>query len=178
MATRNRFFPSPFYCDSTHFVLLAAELLAIPGPRFRESRDSRSAILCRLASDSVTQLRQREPQSPSERNLFVRLPPIQTRVLIYFLIFLSQTLPAGKSISDLISVELPEKAVMQLPENFWGVNFRGITKKNNIPVSPRKIDSRMCGNQLPENILNSVHTRCIVKTSGFTRGVCKNRGFY
>ena len=25
-------------------------------------------------------------------------------------------------------------------------------------------------------ILNSVHTRCIVKTSGFTRGVCKNRG--
>ena len=25
---------------------------------------------------------------------------------------------------------------------------------------------------------NSVHTRCIVKTSGFTRGVCKNRGFY
>ena len=28
-----------------------------------------------------------------------------------------------------------------------------------------------------ENV-NSVHTRCIVKTSGFTRGVCKNRGFY
>ena len=27
-------------------------------------------------------------------------------------------------------------------------------------------------------ISNSVHTRCIVKTSGFTRGVCKNRGFY
>ena len=26
--------------------------------------------------------------------------------------------------------------------------------------------------------INSVHTRCIVKTSGFTRGVCKNRGFY
>ena len=25
---------------------------------------------------------------------------------------------------------------------------------------------------------SSVHTRCIVKTSGFTRGVCKNRGFY
>ena len=25
---------------------------------------------------------------------------------------------------------------------------------------------------------NSVHTRCIVKTSGFTRGVCKNRGLY
>ena len=24
--------------------------------------------------------------------------------------------------------------------------------------------------------INSVHTRCIVKTSGFTRGVCKNRG--
>ena len=24
---------------------------------------------------------------------------------------------------------------------------------------------------------NSVHTRCIVKTSGFTRGVCKNRDF-
>ena len=28
------------------------------------------------------------------------------------------------------------------------------------------------------NIVNSVHTRCIVKTGGFTRGVCKNRGFY
>ena len=26
--------------------------------------------------------------------------------------------------------------------------------------------------------IDSVHTRCIVKTSGFTRGVCKNRGFY
>ena len=25
--------------------------------------------------------------------------------------------------------------------------------------------------------IDSVHTRCIVKTSGFTRGVCKNRGF-
>ena len=23
-----------------------------------------------------------------------------------------------------------------------------------------------------------VHARCIAKTSGFTRGVCKNRGFY
>ena len=28
------------------------------------------------------------------------------------------------------------------------------------------------------NDLNSVHTRCIVKTSGFRRGVCKNQGFY
>ena len=27
-------------------------------------------------------------------------------------------------------------------------------------------------------LINSVHTRCIVKTSGFTRGVCKTRGFY
>ena len=26
-------------------------------------------------------------------------------------------------------------------------------------------------------LFNSVHTRCIVKKSGFTRGVCKNRGF-
>ena len=26
--------------------------------------------------------------------------------------------------------------------------------------------------------VNSVHTRRIVKTSGFTRAVCKNRGFY
>ena len=29
-----------------------------------------------------------------------------------------------------------------------------------------------------QNLFNSVHTRCIVKTSGFTRGVCKNLGFY
>ena len=28
------------------------------------------------------------------------------------------------------------------------------------------------------SVVNSVHTRCIVKTSGFTRGVCKNSGFY
>ena len=27
-------------------------------------------------------------------------------------------------------------------------------------------------------MINSVHTRCIVKTGGFTRGVCKNRGFF
>ena len=27
-------------------------------------------------------------------------------------------------------------------------------------------------------IINSVHTRCIVKKGGFTRGVCKNQGFY
>ena len=27
-------------------------------------------------------------------------------------------------------------------------------------------------------LINSVHTRCIVKTSGFTRGVCKSPGFY
>ena len=26
--------------------------------------------------------------------------------------------------------------------------------------------------------INSVHTRCIVETSEFTRGVCKNRGFH
>ena len=32
--------------------------------------------------------------------------------------------------------------------------------------------------RLLENCFNSVHTRCIVKTGGFTRGVCKNRGFY
>ena len=29
-----------------------------------------------------------------------------------------------------------------------------------------------------KKIINSVHTRCIVKTSGFTRGICKNQGFY
>ena len=27
------------------------------------------------------------------------------------------------------------------------------------------------------SFFNSVHTRCIVKTSGFTRDVCKNQGF-
>ena len=40
------------------------------------------------------------------------------------------------------------------------------------------------GPNCPSNILdvppwsNSVHTRCIVKTSGFTRGTCKNHGFF
>ena len=28
------------------------------------------------------------------------------------------------------------------------------------------------------HFFNSVHTRCIVKTGGFTRGVCKNQGFF
>ena len=28
------------------------------------------------------------------------------------------------------------------------------------------------------SVINSVHARCIVKTSGIPRGVCKNRGFY
>ena len=44
--------------------------------------------------------------------------------------------------------------------------------------------ARRCHAEANENIscefqqipVNSVHTRCIVKTSGFTRGVCKNRG--
>ena len=31
--------------------------------------------------------------------------------------------------------------------------------------------------QIGQNKFNCVHTRCIVKTSGFTRGVCKNRVF-
>ena len=31
---------------------------------------------------------------------------------------------------------------------------------------------------MQENFVNSVHTRGIVKTRGFTRGVCKNQGFY
>ena len=35
------------YCVSTLFLLLVAEYLAIPGPRFWESCDSRFAILCR-----------------------------------------------------------------------------------------------------------------------------------
>ena len=38
--------------------------------------------------------------------------------------------------------------------------------------------SRNFGTRLASNLVNSVHTRCIVKTSGFTRRVCKNRGFY
>ena len=29
-----------------------------------------------------------------------------------------------------------------------------------------------------KKFVNNAHARCIVKTSGFTRGVCKNRGFY
>ena len=30
----------------------------------------------------------------------------------------------------------------------------------------------------PFGNINSVHTKCIAKTSGFTRGVCENRGLY
>ena len=41
----------------------------------------------------------------------------------------------------------------------------------------REFTEEFLGGILRSN-LNSVHTRCIVKTSGFTRGVCKNRGFH
>ena len=41
MAILNRFSAILLYCDSTFFLLLAAEVLAIRGPRFRESCDSR-----------------------------------------------------------------------------------------------------------------------------------------
>ena len=40
--------------------------------------------------------------------------------------------------------------------------------------------SRISGSGVDVTLLttfNSIHTRCIVKTSGFTRGVCKNRRF-
>ena len=36
MAILNRFFAMLLSCNSTHFLLLAAEFLAIPGPRFWE----------------------------------------------------------------------------------------------------------------------------------------------
>ena len=39
-------------------------------------------------------------------------------------------------------------------ENSWGITFcMERTRKNDFPVSPRKIDSRICGNQLPEKYL-------------------------
>ena len=41
-------------------------------------------------------------------------------------------------------------------------------KPRNIKSLEKKVKSR----------IHSVHTRCIIKTRGFTRGVCKNRGFY
>ena len=45
MAILNRLSAIPLYCDSTRFLLLlASEFLAIPRPRFWESRDSRFAI--------------------------------------------------------------------------------------------------------------------------------------
>ena len=47
MAILNRFSAILLGCDSTLFLLLAAEFLAIPGPRLWESCDSRFAILCR-----------------------------------------------------------------------------------------------------------------------------------
>ena len=51
MAILNRFsaillYSVQVYCDSTFFLLLAAEFLAIPGPRFWESCHARFAILC------------------------------------------------------------------------------------------------------------------------------------
>ena len=42
MAILNQFSAILLYCDSNHFWLLAADSLAIPGPRFWESCDSRS----------------------------------------------------------------------------------------------------------------------------------------
>ena len=39
--------PILLYCDSLNFVILAAEILVIPGLRLLESCDSRFPILCR-----------------------------------------------------------------------------------------------------------------------------------
>ena len=42
--------------------------------------------------------------------------------------------------------------------------------------TPNTILAETITKQFPEtSLFDSVHTRCIVKTSGFTRGVCKNR---
>ena len=48
MATLNRLSAIPFTAIAISFVFLAAKFLAIPGPRFLESCDSRFAILVEL----------------------------------------------------------------------------------------------------------------------------------
>ena len=55
-----------------------------------------------------------------------------------------------------------------------------------LPRAPWADDSQLFGQHgialvypiEDEIIINSVQTRGIVKTSGFTRGICKNWGFY
>ena len=71
-----------------------------------------------------------------------------------------------------------------------GVRSSGPFLAGNSPPPPQKKQCPFVGANLGANspelihayvclsFLNSVHTRCIVKTSRFTRGVCKNRGFY
>ena len=92
----------------------------------------------------------------------------------------------------------PQKRKVQrcVPVTSWR---RGSKKLTKVPKSRQKSGSfstlfrlfrlfRPPGPRGPENpgmifgffstLVNSVHTRCIAKTSGLTSGVCKNHGFY
>ena len=57
------------------------------------------------------------------------------------------------------------------------ISYRG--EKNAYKQNPQKIAGQSHENFVcfSSSNINSVHTRCIVKTSGFTRGICKNQGF-
>ena len=66
----------------------------------------------------------------------------------------------------------------RLVHDVWQTNVWDLQAKSGTEVffgGPLALDL-LAG--LPETYINSVHTRCIVKTGGFTRSVCKNRGFY
>ena len=68
-------------------------------------------------------------------------------------------------------IEIPHAVVQHLDHLLPGINpcvlLRALTSCK-LEVDKISIPTK----------INSVHTMCIVKTSGFTRGVCKNRGFY
>ena len=57
---------------------------------------------------------------------------------------------------------------------------KSLGKTPEIGCAPRGVVRQRAFHQRrrDDNKINSVHTRCIVKTSGFTRGVCQNQGFY
>ena len=64
---------------------------------------------------------------------------------------------------------ITRKAVVQLPQKFWGMNFRGLTRASDFPLPPQKIPeledcqknfqgiyfdqiARFSGDQLPKHV--------------------------
>ena len=101
MAILNRFSAIPLFCDSTLFLLLAADFLAIPGSRFWESCDSRFCAT-KLAMFH-------NPRTAFSAFVFKTLPQFCIRLLlvepgkVIYLPSSTETLPTEKDVGGVFS---------------------------------------------------------------------------